>query len=206
MEPILRAAADRLIHHSAYLRYVVEQMTPEELEAPCAATGYTMGETFAHCVLWLEWVEPVARKLIAEGAETFEPLDDDAMNAAARERLGSIAVPELLERMAAARDELIAAFAGATHARTVEPLGGDSIGATLLRWTTHLERHALDIAETLPGLRYDALLLDWTLSADYRDEGEAARQARLIEDVRAYLATLPEDEDEEEDDFENEAE
>lgn len=206
MEPILRAAADRLIHHTAYLRYVVEQMTPEELEQTCAATGFTMRETLAHCVLWLEWIEPPARKLIAEGAETFEPLDDDAMNAAARERLGAIAVPELLERMAAARDELIAAFAGATHARTVEPLGSDSIGATLLRWTTHLERHALDFAETLPELRYDSLLLDWTLSADYRDEGEAARQAKLIEDVRAYLATLPEDDDEDDDDFENEAE
>lgn len=206
MEPILRAAADRLIHHTAYLAYVAGEMTPEELEERCEASGYTMRETIGHCVLWMERFVSLVHLLLTEGAAAYERPNADAVNADEREAMGSDDREGLLRRMAVARDAIIAEYATATAPRLSEPLHDDTIGETIHRWTAHLERHALDFAETLPELRYDPLLLDWALSANLKNADEAARQAKFIEDVRAYLASLPDDEDDDEDEDENEAE
>lgn len=196
MEPVLRAAADRLIHNGGLLAYVTAHASELGLDRTVEATGLTVRQTIGHIVAWTERDADAMDGIVPDNETT----DRDAFNRQVAEREKDADAADLLRRYGRARDRLIAAFERIPPELANRPAGPGTLAQVVNIWTAHPGPHALDFAEALPEIAFDALLLEWALHAIPASDSDRARQDALRDRARAYYASLPpgEDDDDEE--------
>lgn len=195
MTPATRAAADRFILDTANVRYVAEYLRKEELQCVVETTGMTVGQTIGHIALDMSDLATAIEELIA-GGELASHDAGCAARSAAHSRLsarwGSKA---LLRRLDAGLVALTAALAKLDST----PVGEASAGWPMAHAfnATHVPAHGLELSEALEDLRFDPMMLNWLLYADFSAEPELFdRQRKLFEEARDYFHELGEDAEE----------
>lgn len=195
MTPETRAAADRLILDVANVKYLAMTLGKGDLDRRCEATGWTMRQTIGHLAASLQ-VYGEALPRMAGGHEAAEErFDWDALNAETARRTAATPLPELLEALSGGRDGTIEALLALSEADLARPVTADvPLRAVIAAWMTHLSEHAIDFADTLPAARFDPMLLNWVLHADYsKSAARLERQQKLMAEVRVRLATVEEE-------------
>jgi hypothetical protein len=195
----MRAASDRLIFDVATVKYLVSAMRKNDFERRCKALDWTVRQTIGHLALSLETAAAALPELLAAdpGADNAPP-DWDALNADMARETATMPIGDIMETLARARDASIAAFLPLSEADLARPVTASvTVGDIIESWGSHFDLHAIDLVDAIPRLRFDPLLLNWVLYADYsRNPDLLARQQRLLADVREHYA-------EEEDDHES---
>lgn len=171
MEPRLRAIADRYILDVANLRFMAASLSDEALARRVVDSEWTVAEVVVH----LTDATEVQANCI-EQARAGVPIE-----AGYRSPGPGDPGPEVqatLDRLGTARDRVIGALAA------IPPIDDKDVAA-LDRWSCHYARHAIDLAEALPEVRMEPMVLNWLLHADFRDEPPAfRRQQALLAEVR----------------------
>ena len=67
---------------------------------------------------------------------------------------------------------------------------------TLKRFQRHASSHGPSLLEALPALKRDPLVLNWLLRVEFADAENRAWQSGLLAETREYLASLPDDDEE----------
>ncbi|MEO8541115.1 MAG: DinB family protein [bacterium] len=196
MTPELHAVSDRFIYEHATLKHILAIAPSEALGRPVDGHEWTVGQMLAHLADSLGEYERLIRRWL-EGEAPLEGWDPDAMNAATASRYADAGVPEIAELFATGINGLVAALASIPDQQLAEPLGRADALTTLRFLGEHCLNHAIPIVDAVPEIRMDPLVLNWLLGADF--EGDAANewQNRLLRDAREYIASLPDEDDEE---------
>ena len=191
MTPELRATLDRFILDVANTKYIASELPAGAAARLLPGAGRTVSQLFSHLASALER-QGQAVEAHCQGSSVAEADEPDAAVAGSPEPVGA--------RLDAALRALVGAashLTAADLARDYAP--GETAIATLQRWARHFSSHALDMSEVLPELRFDPMILNWLLYADYPgDPRRQQQQRRLLEDVRERYAG--EDAGEEDDD------
>lgn len=194
MTPQSRAAADRLILDTANVKYIVEYLPRGAAHRVVEGTGWTVGQTIGHVALDMTDLARAIENLTAEGDEATIAIDFTA-RAAAHARMAAKWGPrELVRRLDGGLVALTEALATFEPAKAGATIGGQPIEDILD--STHAAAHGLDLSETIEEMRFDPLVLNWLLYADFSGKPELFdRQRKLFEDARAYFQELGEGED-----------
>ena len=202
MTPEVRAVADRFILDAANLKYVASVIPMGGLDRPLVALGWTVRQTIGHVVASQERYSRTIADLLADAVATAS-FDVDEFNAGAAEQTRSTPLPDLLGRLDLATARLLALFEQMPSGVEEREVGGHSLADLLGPWSEHVAEHGIDVVDALPEVRYDPMILNWILYADYSgDERRFQCQVRLMADVREQFG----DDDEYEDDDESEEE
>lgn len=187
MPPALRAIADQLVYDVACLKHAVTSLPSGGLDQNVGGGDWSVRQVLAHLGAYAE----LYAGMLERRARGEAPWPEDFNIEAFHERTiegGDARLPELLARLAAARDRCIAAFAALDEAALDEEFRRGTLLQTLQRWSRHVGRHGLDIVDTFGDLHPDPLLLKWTLQADFGGDEEAVRrQAHIRESARTKL-------------------
>jgi hypothetical protein len=192
MTPEVRAIADSLILDTANIKYIAVNLPKRGLDRRVPGSPRNVRELLAHLAAAMardaEAWRCLARGRPAPGAGQGAPADEQP---GARK-------PKLAELVAGLDGALLACVAA------LEDLGGTPAGTTPKREVTlallrerslHLVRHGLELADAIPELREDAMVLNWLLYADFSGDPNAAKhQLRLFEEVRARFGIDDSDE------------
>lgn len=187
----MRAQADRLIVDVANTKYLAASLAEGDIDRLCPATGWTVRQTLGHLALMLEFHADGLPGLsgVAPPGPGSVP-DWDSINAAMAGQTAHMPLPEIHANLVRGRDRCIEGFLDLTMlqlGREIVP--GVDLLAVLKTWDRHFAIHAIDLADALPALRRDPLVLNWVLHADYRrDPGRLARQQALAAEARERLA------------------
>ncbi|MBI2765359.1 MAG: hypothetical protein HYX53_05520 [Chloroflexi bacterium] len=189
MLPELRAAADKLIFDTANIQHVVKHLPRKAADRTVEATGLTLRETFALISARQEWyARSVDQHLRGKHLAAGDGAGEQEYLLKKRRQYEKPPLKDALRALSDARDRLIAAFERAGDDAASDDPGSIWSPAALLAQAHHMEPHALDIAETVPELRGDPLLLNWAFNPDYRDRPDLhERQQRLFAIVRKDL-------------------
>jgi predicted nucleic acid-binding protein len=171
MDPRLRAIADRYILDVANVRFIAESVSDEAFNRRVVDSGWIVAEVLKHLASDTEQQARGVEKLNGgeplRAARGSPDVDWPAADVAA-----------IIQRLGRARDAIVAALASTS---TVN----DEDVVTLDRWSRHYARHGIDLAEAVPELRTEAMVLNWLLYADFRDDPVALRrQQTLLAEVR----------------------
>ncbi|MCC7364038.1 MAG: DinB family protein [Dehalococcoidia bacterium] len=200
MTPEMRAFADKLILDVANVQYVAAMAGKRGLEARVPGGEWTVRQVLGHLAFALE-ASAQAIPGLAEPSAEAAPIDRDARNAGFAAQSADMPLPDILARMSEARDGCIAAAADLTDEQLDRVVPGQGTVRGVLRsWLPHFEEHSLDLADALPKLRLDPMVLNWILYADmtYRP-ALLARQQKLATEARdRYGDRLPEPDEEDE--------
>ena len=182
MDPRLCAIADRYILDVANVRFMAESLPDEALDRRVVDSEWTVGQVLKHLATDTEQQAGAIEKLsrgepltIAKGSTDVDwPAEDAAA---------------IMERLRRARDAIVAALASAPAASYEDVVALD-------RWSRHYARHGIDLAEALPELRMEPMVLNWLLYADLRDDVVAlGRQQELLSEVREHYPRAAADEE-----------
>jgi len=193
--PETRAAADRVILDVANVKYLAMTLGKGDLDRRCEATGWTIRQTIGHLAASLQvYGEALPRMAAAVGAAE-EPFDWDVLNAETARRTAATPLPALLDALSRGRDATIEALLALSEQDLAQPVTASvPLRAVIAAWMTHLSDHAIDFADALPLARFDPMLLNWVLHADYSTSApRLARQQQLMAEVRVRLATMEEE-------------
>ncbi len=172
MLPVLRAAADQFIFDIATLKHIAELAGEAGLDSVCEATGWTVRQTLAHLAGAMEGYAAAIESGTGAGQA---PAEFDA----------AVPVAEIFDRYDRARDRVTAAFErfGAAPLAPVPPVVDD-----FDQWMDHIPRHSIDLLEALPGVRLDALVLNWAMYHDFSDDPAwLARRLAIVKVLREEL-------------------
>jgi hypothetical protein len=196
MTPELRSIADRFILDAANLKYLATNLPPGALERRVEALDWTVRQAIGHFVVWQEAYDEIVPRMLTGNALPAAFRGDD-FNANGAEETRGTPLPELLARMQSGLSRLLTMIDGMPDS----PAGAPGRQATvdfLAHCASHVAEHAIDLVDTLPELRFDPMVLNWVLYADYsHDPRSFARQQALMADVREHF--VDEDEEVEED-------
>jgi hypothetical protein len=170
MKPEFRAIADRYILDIANVRFIAEALTDEALDRRVVDSEWTVGQVLCHLA---NDTARQASAVVGLAAGAALPQFAGESSPGGTEGMGSV-----LSRLGRARDELIAGLDRLSAAALVE-------APVLDRWSRHCARHGIDLAEALPELRLEPMVLNWLLYVDFSDDRTAfRRQQRLLAEVR----------------------
>ena len=88
-------------------------------------------------------------------------------------------------------------FAASTGMGKRPSFGPAPLMETLRVFGGHCLGHAFPLVDALPEVRMDALVLNWLLEAEVEGEDREAWQAGLLAEAREYVASLPDEEEDE---------
>lgn len=199
MTPAVRAAADRFILDAANLKYLASCIPKGGMDRSVEALGWTVRQVIGHLVASQERYGQTIALLLADdppapgrGVEEF--------NAQVAEQTRSTPLPDLLGRLDLATARLLALCERIPSEPSDYKLDGLCLADALGPWSTHVAEHGIDLVDALPELRFDPMILNWILYADYSaDECRFQRQLRLMADVRERFGDDDEQEDDDED-------
>lgn len=197
MTPASRAAADRFILDTANVKYIAEYLPKGSVHRVVVTTGWTVGQTIGHLALEMTDLAAAIEALVAGGEEGgVDIAHTDAEHAKISAKWGA---KELVRRLDAGLVAVTGALAKFDPAQSGPSVGGRPVEDILD--STHAAAHGLELAEALEEMRFDPMMLNWLLYADFSGKLELFdRQQKLFEDARAYFRELGEDtEDSEED-------
>lgn len=196
MTPELRAIADRFIYEQATLKHITALAPEEALRRPVGGLEWNVGQLLGHLGSSMGTYAEVVRKwLVGEPAlDGFEP---DAMNAETAARFAAASRLDVTRELGTGLVNLFAALSAVPDDRLVEPLGRGTALETLEAFGEHCLRHAIALVDALPEVRMDPLVLNWLLGAEFEDEASRAWQRALLAEAQEYIASHPDEEDEE---------
>lgn len=193
MTPELRAILDRFIYEQATVTHIVTALPAEGAERVVGETGWTIRQLVAHFAESQEgYAAAIGRWLAGEQVEPAG-FDRDRVNAETARTHAETPLPELLVRLRKSLRALFAAFHAIPDERLADPFGPSSALESFHTWKRHYLDHGLDLIDAAPEVRFDPLVLNWLLYAEFIDERSKARQRQLMEDVRAHYAARPGD-------------
>jgi hypothetical protein len=193
MTPELRAILDRFMYEQATVTHIVMPLPAEGAERVVDGTGWTIRQLVAHFADSQEgYAAAVGRWLAGEPVEPAG-FDRDRANAETARANAETPLPELLVRLRKSLRALSAAFHAIPDERLAEPFGAHSAVETFHRWERHYLDHGLDLLDAVPEVRFDPLVLNWILYAEFVDEPSKVRQQQLMQEVRAHYAAMPDE-------------
>lgn len=198
MTPELRAIVDRFMYEQATVTHIVMSLPPGGAERVLDGTGWSIRQLVAHFADTQDGYASAIERWLAGEQVVPDDFDTDSANANTVAAVADTPLPELLLRLRRSLRQLFAAFQAIPDERLSEPFAGQSAIETFHGWERHYLNHALDLLDAAPEVRYEPLVLNWLLYGEFTDERSQARQAQLMEDVRAHYASMP-DEDAEDD-------
>lgn len=186
--PGVRAAADRFIYEQATLKHLVALVPVGGLRRHVAGSGRTVGSLFVHLAASLTRFadslrntgdgdalpEPACQQEGPETASEFSALDIV--------RLFGSGLVDLLSVLQSLPDE-------------IQPVGERHFAEVLEEWSGHFLSHAIQLLDAVPEARLDALILNWLLDAAFESEHDREWQQALLAEAQAYVASLPDDVD-----------
>lgn len=189
MIPEVRAAADRFILETANVKSVATKLPAGGLERQVVGEQRTVRQLLAHLASATDAAAEAVRRVIRGEAMLPPGFTPDEFNRQAAEAAASIPLPEVIGRLDGSRDRMLEALGAVPDALFGELAGRHTLLELVTDWSLHYVRHALDLADTLPELRFDPMVLDCLLYADFGDSPErAVRQAVLMAEVRERFA------------------
>jgi hypothetical protein len=193
MTPELRAILDRFMYEQATVTHIVMSLPSEGAGRVVGGTGWTVRQLVAHFAESQEGYAAAIRRWLA--GEQTEPggFDPDGANAETAAANADTPLPELVVRLRQSLRELFAAFHAIPGEKLGEQFGGGTALETLHHWERHYLDHGLDLLDAAPEVRFDPLVLNWVLYADFADETSKARQQQLMQEVRAHYAATPDE-------------
>ena len=193
MTPELRAILDRFMYEQATVTHIVMSLPSEGAERVVGGTGWTIRQLVAHFAASQEgYAAAIGRWLAGEPVEP-EGFDPDRANAETARTNAETPLPELLVRLRTSLRELFAAFHAIPDEGLAEPFGPSGALEIFHSWGRHYLDHGLDLLDAAPEVRFDPLVLNWILYADFVDEPSKVRQQQLMKEVRAHYAAMPEE-------------
>ena len=201
MTPELRAIADRFIYEQATLKHIAALAPEDALNRNVPGQAWTVRQLLAHLATSLQNYDRIVRRWLA-GEPPLEGWDPDHLNAATAEQYKAATVAQLFEVFGRGLNGLFASLSAIPDEKLPEPLGTSDALTTLRGFGDHAVGHAIALADALPEVRFDPLVLNWLLGAEFEDEESQAWQRQLLAEAREYIASLPEHEDEEDEDEE----
>ncbi|MCL4242045.1 MAG: maleylpyruvate isomerase N-terminal domain-containing protein [Dehalococcoidia bacterium] len=194
MTPELRAILDRFMYEQATVTHIVTSMAPGGADRVLDGSGWTVRQLVAHLARAQEgYAAAISRWLAGEQVEGSD-FDPDRTNAETAKANAETPLPELLVRLRMSLRALFEAFHGIADERLDGPFGAYGALETFHAWERHYLDHGLDLLDAVPEVRYDPLVLNWILYAEFADERSKARQQHLMDDVRAHHAGMPDEE------------
>lgn len=197
MTPELRAIIDRFMYEQATVTHIVMSLPPGGIDRVMDGPGWTVRQLVAHFADTQEgYAAAIERWLAGEPAlpDGFDAGRSNAMTAAAN---AGTPLPELLARLRKSLRTLFVALHHVPDARLEEPFDGHSAIETFHTWERHYRDHAFDLLGAAPEVKFEPLVLNWILYADFEDGRERSRQRALMEEVREHYAAMPAEEIEE---------
>lgn len=184
MLPAVRAVADRVILDTANIKYIAAILPEGALERRLPAGDRTVHDLFAHFAATEDLHADVCDRFLAGGPGYPPGFDIDAFNAEAVAEAAEDSLAALIDRFEAARARLLACYERLDAAQLKASVRDRSLLGVLDGWSRHYARHAMDVLDAVPEIRFDSVVLNWVLHADLRDHPSFERQRRLFEEVR----------------------
>ena len=178
MHPLARAAADRLLFETANLRYVVTTLPKGGLDEPIAGGDWNPRQLLAHVSAYLDLQGSIIERVLKGEAPLPEGFRMEEFHDRTPENDGA-PLPDLLDRLSAARDRLATSLADVTDEHLATQFRTATIAAAIERWPRHVAAHGLEIVSTHEEFHVDPFVLNWLLPIDFNDESAAARQRAI---------------------------
>lgn len=198
MTPELRAIADRFIYEQATLKHIAALAPEDALNRTVPGQNWTVRQLLAHLAASLQSYDEIVRRWLA-GERTLDDWDPDRVDAATAEAYKTATLAQLFELFGSGLNGLFASLSAIPDDRLAESLGPSDALTTLRGLGAHALGHAIPLVNALPEVRFDPLVLNWVLAAEFEDEESQAWQRQLLGEAREYIASLPEYDDEEDD-------
>lgn len=195
MTPASRAVADRFILDTANVKYIAEYLPRGAGRRVVATTGWTVTQTIGHLALDMSDLAGAIDALVAGGEQPQASVDRAAVEAEHARISAKWNAKELMRRL----DAGLVAVAGALAKLDEVPPGSTFGGRTMddALDATHAAAHGLELSEAIEEMRFDPMMLNWLLAADFSGRPQLFdRQRKLFEEARAYFRALGEDDDE----------
>lgn len=199
MTPELRALADRFIFEQATVKHIASLAPPDAFERTVHGGGWTVRQLFAHLAACLGDYQALIERLLRD-EPPLGGWDRDASNRQTSKRFASASLDELLALFGSGLNGLIAAMAAIPDERLTEPLGPGDVLSCLQALGEHYLSHAIVLVDALPEVRFDPLVLNWLLSANFEEDDNdepTAWQQRLLADAEEYIASQLDEESDE---------
>lgn len=195
MTPELRAIADRFIYETATLKHMTALIPEGAAERTVRGhmDGWTVRQLVAHLAEALHTYALFLDNLVAGRPPEF------GVEAAALDSPMShpdVPLIEVSRRFDSGIRVLLDCFMGIPD-EAFEEDGIHGLGGVLQSLNGHALRDAIDLVNALPEVRMDPLVLNWLLDAEFEDEASQAWQNALLAEAQEYIASHPDEEDEE---------
>jgi hypothetical protein len=201
MTPAARAVADRFILDTANVKYVAEYLPRGAGRRVVARTGWTVTQTIGHLALEMTDLAEAINELTAGAEQSPTGVDRAAVDAEHARISAKWSAKELIRRLDAGLVAVTGALAKLDEVPQGSMVGGRTMDEALD--STHAAAHGLELSEALEEMRFDPMMLNWLLAADFSGKPQLFdRQRKLFEEARAYFRALGEDDDEDDDDEE----
>lgn len=174
MHPRARAALDRFIYDQAVARHMVTAAPEAAWSRPVVGCGGTVGQVLSRFAAENAAASAALRGL-AEGGSLPAELPAEACADA-----GEPARDETLQRLDASLRDLFAAFHAVPDDRW-QPAALEQVD----RWSRHVFRCGFALAEALPEVELDSIVLRWLTRFFPENDAERDLRARYVERVRA---------------------
>lgn len=197
MTPDVRAVADRFIYEQATLKHIMALVPEGGFERPVSGTEWTVRQLFGHLANTLTTYSEGVRTWL-EGDDPTVGDDPDKTNAETVASFSRVPAEEVAALFGSGLNELVGSLALVPEARTNDAFGQMTLLEALTTWAEHALSHAVPLVRALPEVRMDPLVLNWLLHANFDDDERRQWQEELLVEARAYIATLGEDEEDEE--------
>jgi hypothetical protein len=188
MTAALRAVADRLVLDTANLKYLATILPDAALDRPIANSDWTVRQVLAHFGATEHLHADICGRLLA-GEEPQSPgFDINVFNAEAVAGKTNASLGELLDAIDTGRARVLQCYEKIPPAALSTPFRNTTLLGLLDGWSRHYARHAMDLLDTVPEVRFDSMVLNWVLHADLRGTSAEGQQRRLFEEVREKFA------------------
>jgi hypothetical protein len=194
MTPDLQAIADRFIYEHATLKHMLTLTSEADLGTSIPGSDWMVRQCLAHLSESLGgYAERIEAWLNGAALEDWSSAEANA-EVAARSKSASAA--ELTATAAEGLRRLLPALRRIPEEHLSEPSVAEPAMETLKRFQRHASSHGPSLLEALPALKRDPLVLSWLLRVEFADAENRAWQSRLLAETREYLASLPDDDEE----------
>jgi hypothetical protein len=195
MTPASHAVADRFILDTANVKYVAEYLPRGAGRRVVATTGWTVSQTIGHLALDMRDLAGAIDALAAGAEQSPTGVDQAAVEAEHARISAKWSAKELMRRLDAGLVSVTGALAKLDELAPGSIILGRTIDEALD--ATHAAGHGLELSEALEEMRFDPMMLNWLLAADFSGKPQLFdRQRKLFEEARAYFRALGEDDDE----------
>ena len=197
MTPEIRAIADRFMYEQATVKHIAALAPEGGLDRAAPGTSWSVRQLLGHMAQSLNDYAAMIERWVRGESPISPGWDPDAVNAETATRLANAGLGELMALFGTGINGLVAALESIPDERVRDQFGPAPLMETLRVFGGHCLGHAFPLVDALPEVRMDALVLNWLLEAEVEGEDREAWQAGLLAEAREYVASLPDEEEDE---------